>query len=247
MPERMDQPREPRLFMTPERSWVVGEPGRVMASWTYACDGTGGWGCPPSAITVLDVGCQGCEILEDPRGISGPGRVQFTAAAMTDEAITITAMLRFDPTGDVAQVSNTTVGDHEIGVEGRCRLIDSATLAQRNLEHTVPGELFRSCESGRLATDTVVVFPAMRTFHGDTRLPICVTSTLCGGFDGELLRPPSALTISPAPTGWGSSDEIAPNEFAILPAMPSGGTVELTAQLSPAGTATASVEIPAAP
>ncbi|HEX3765346.1 MAG TPA: hypothetical protein VHW23_41905 [Kofleriaceae bacterium] len=241
----MDRPGYAEMFLTPERSWIQGEPSRVTPTWAYACDGTGDWGCPSSTLTVLQVTCDGCMVTDSPVGVSDRGGVEFHATATTDGPVTIGAQIRFDPTGEIATVTASTVGDHETGIEGRCRLIDTATLAQRNLGSAVPGELFRDCSTPRHASDSVVLFPALRTFHGNARFPVCVTSTLCGGFDGDRLRPASAVSIDPAPTGWGQSDEIEPAEFAILPAMPAGGTVTLNAQLSPTGTATAEVEIPA--
>ena len=243
VPERMDVPREAEMFLTPDRTWIQGEPSHVLAWWAYPCEGTGDWGCPSSTVSVLDVTCQGCTVIDDPRGKSEANGVAFTAVATTDAAIRIGATLQFRPGEAETTIFADVIGDHEVGIEGTCRLIDTATLAQHDLRFPVPEELFRDCVA-RQASDTVVVFPALRTFHGGARFPICVTSTLCGGFEGDLVRPASAVSITPAPTGWGRTDQIEPAEFAILPAMTAAETVSLRAVLSPAGTATSSVEIP---
>jgi hypothetical protein len=242
---RMDEPGHAQLGPEPERSWIIGEENRVWAYWAYACDGTGDWGCPSSTATLLDVTCEGCIVSGDPRGMSGHGRVGFEATATTDGEITIVAKLRFDPTGDTTTVSTMVSGDHEVAVDGACALIDTTTLSQRNLSERVPQELFRSCDTPRLASDTAVIFPGVLTFRGDARFPFCPTTTVCGGFDGDHIRPMSTFVITPAPVGWARTDQIEPSEFGILPPMPSGNTVSLTVQLAPTGTATASVEIPA--
>lgn len=243
--DRMDLPGDAEISLSPERSWIPGEPSSAIASWAYACEGTGDWGCPSSSFTLLDATCDGCTVI-GPVGVLAWRAVAFQATATTDGPITLAATVRFDPTGEVKTVTASTVGDHEIGLEGRCRLIDTATLTQPDLTYPAfPEELFRSCDTPRLASDTVVIFPALRTFRGDSRFPFCMTSALCGGFQGPYIRPPSGFSMTPAPTGWGMAAQIEPAAFAILPAMPAGGTVSLSAQLSPSGTATASVEIPA--
>jgi hypothetical protein len=242
-------PGNPELFLTPERAWIVGEHNHAWAYWKYGCEEPGDdWGCPTSTATLVDVTCDGCSVIGDPRGMSGRGGVAFEAVATTDQAIKIWAKLRFDPTGDVATVSSfDLMGDREIAIEATCKAIDTAALAQRDLRYPVPPELFHDCDAKRAASDTLVVFPALRTLHGNARFPLCVTSTLCGGFDGDHLRPAETLSITPAPLNWARSEQIEPAEFAILPAMPAGGTVSLSVKLAPSGTATASVDIPPLP
>jgi hypothetical protein len=240
-------PGYPELFVKPERAWIVGEENRAWAYWKYGCEEPGDdWGCPSSTATLLDVTCDGCQVIGNPLGTSGRGGVMFSAVATTDQAIKITAKLRFDPTGDTATVSSFALtGDREVAIEATCKAIDTATLAQRDLRNPVPQELFHGgCDAKRLASDTLVVFPALRTLHGDARFPFCATPTVCGGFDGDHLRPADTFSIAPAPINWARSDQIEPAEFAILPAMPDGGTVSLSVQLAPSGTATTSVEIP---
>jgi hypothetical protein len=242
---RMDQPGYAELFPEPQWPWILGEENQVSAYWAYACDGTGDWGCPSSTATLLDVACHGCVVSGDPRGMSGDGGVRFGATATTDDNITIVAKLRFDPTGETTTVSTTFSGDHEVAVEGKCALIDTTTLNQRNLSYSVPSELFHGCGTKRLASETAVIFPAVLTFRGNARFPFCPTTTLCGGFEGDHIRPMSTFAITPAPVGWDRAEQIEPAEFGILPPMPSGGTVSLIVQLAPTGTATASIDIPA--
>lgn len=61
------------------------------------------------------------------------------------------------------------------------------------------------------------------------------------------LRPRSALSITPAPTSWGRTDEIEPAEFAVLPPLGATTTVSLSAPLAGGATATTSIEIPPVP
>jgi hypothetical protein len=241
---RTDQPGHAQLMPEPQWPWIVGEENEVTAYWAYACDGTGDWGCPSSTITLLDVTCDGCVVSGDPRGRPKYRGILLNATAATDADITMVARLRFDDTGDARAVSTTFSGDREVAVAGECALIDTLALNQRNPADRVPRELFHSCDTKRLPSETAVVFPVVRTSRGQGRFPFCPTPTLCG-FPGNHIRPISSFEITPAPVDWARAERIEPSEFAILPPMPSGGTVSLQVQLAPAGTATASVDIPA--
>lgn len=240
------QPGDPEVFLS--SSWIQGEPTEARVYWAYACDGGDDWGCPSTTITVQHVYCQGCSVIDDLAGQSFQPIAPIVAVATTDGPITITATLRFDATGEIRSVSGTTTGDHEVALEATCRSIDSATLASRDLQAAVPASLFRPCDAKRPATDTLVVFPAIRTAHGAARFPFCAFEAgACTSGDGDRLRPRSALSITPAPTGWGRTDEIAPAEFAVLPPLGATTTVSLSTPLAGGATATASVEIPPVP
>jgi len=151
-------------------------------------------------------------------------------------------------TGEIRSVSGTTTGDHEVALEVTCRSIDSATLASRDLQAVVPASLFGPCAAKRRATDALVVFPVIRAAHGAVRFPFCSSDAAsCTSGDGTRLRARSALSITPAPTGWGRTDEIEPAEFAVLPPLGATTTVSLSAPLAGGATATTSIEIPPVP
>lgn len=243
--DRMDLPDNARLFFGDQHSWIEGEPNAVSVYWVYTCDGTGDWGCPSSTITVLDIHCDGCTIPHDPTGMSEYRGPSFDAIATSDGPITMTATLQFDDTGETADAVSTVQGDREVGLEVTCQLIDSATLAKLDLQFYVDLTLFRPCDGPRLTTDTVVVFPTLRTFHGDTRFPFCPDEFPCTSLQGAPLRRLSALSFSAPVAAWGRNADGIP--FAILPELPPDAqTISLSAPLLPTGAATATVDIPAA-
>ena len=112
---------------------------------------------------------------------------------------------------------------------------------------TMPAGLFRDCTTLRGAQDVAVVFPVLRTFHGNARFPFCPHNLGCLLRNGDRLRLRSALSITPAPTGWAHRDQIEPAEFAIVPDAAMDTDVALSTPLMPTGGGTAMVRIPAAP
>jgi hypothetical protein len=156
------------------------------------------------------------------------------------------AQLQFNQTGATMQVSESVTGDHEVELDATCKLIDSAAL-QQYLAGAVPAGLFRDCDTPRGTHDVAVVFPALRTFHGNARFPFCPDNPACVLRNGDPLRMRSALSITPAPTGWARSDQIEPAEFAIMPDVAVDTDVALSTPLMPTGLGLATVRIPATP
>lgn len=241
---RMDIPGRADLFLDPQITWIEGEPSEVSVYWAYACDGTGDWGCPSSTTTVLDIHCDGCTIPHDPTGNSTYRGPRFDAIATTDGPITMTASLRFDATGEIAHAVSTVQGDREVALEATCQLIDTATLAKQNLQFAVNSTLLRPCDAKRLATDTVVVFPTVRTARGDARFPFCPGSAPCASLEGAPRRNLSSLSFTSPVTAWGRNEN--GHSFAILaPLSPDAQTVAITVPLLPIGTATTTIAVPA--
>jgi hypothetical protein len=243
--ETPNTPGDPDLFFESQSYWVQGESNDVAADWSNACAGTGDWFCPSSTMTVEDVSCAGCTVTHDPIHVTANDGVVFGGVATTDGTITMVAQLRFDPTGATAQVSQSVTGDHEVALEATCKLIDNAVL-QQYLAGAVPAGMFRDCDTPRGVHDVAVVFPALRTFHGNARFPFCADNPKCVLRNGDPLRLRSALAIAPAPTGWGRSAQIEPAEFAIMPDMATDTDVTLSTPLMPTGVGTATVQIPGA-
>jgi hypothetical protein len=237
--EYSGEPGEPEVFLP--QSLIQGEPTEARVRWTYGCEGTGDWKCPPaSTITVLRVACQGCSVIDDPTGTHDN---RIGAVATKDGPITLDVTVRFDDTGEIRQVSASTTGEHEVALEAQCRLIDTSTLAMSNLHH-VHSELFRACGKARLASETVVVFPRIRTSSGSVRIPFCLDAYPCTGQYGEQHRPLSSFSITPAPTGWGSTDTFELLEFAILPPLGLDRSVSLSVPLATGTIVKTSVTIP---
>lgn len=231
-------PGRPTLTATPGVDWVTGETNTLRAEWLSTCDGD--FSCYGSSVTITAMTCNGCTLLGDPVGQSATDRVDVHAVAASDAMATFTATLRFEQTGDTATVDTSVLGDHETGIDVKCQLIDADLLARDNT--AAPA---RDCTAPRLANDVVVVTPSFRTFRGKTRFPICVTDSLCFGDPGEQQRRASALSITPTPDRWLSS-RTGDAYFAVLPAFPAdGGHVSVTAKLSPSGTATTELDVPA--
>jgi hypothetical protein len=240
--EGADRPGTPELSLWPEYSWIQGEVNEARAEWTYACTGTGDWGCPSSSgITLLSTTCDRCVVLDGP--VSPRPGGEFHAMATSDSTLTVGATIQFNDTGEIATVHASMQGDHEDHVEARCAMIDTAELAQRDLQQPIPGELFRLCLSPRRASDSIVVFPALVTVRGTRRSPGCADAD-CPSSSTSRLRSLSTVVIDPSPTGWGNSDELGPARFAIVPVPPAGGNVLVTAQLSLGGTVIDHFHIP---
>jgi hypothetical protein len=233
------------LFFESQFYWVQGESNDAIAIWGNSCAGTGDWFCPSSTMTVEDVSCTGCAVTHDPIHVTAQDRVVFGGVATTDDTITMVAQLRFNPTGEIAQVSESVTGDHEVALEATCKLIDNVVL-QQHIAGAVPAAMFRDCDTPRAPHDVAVVFPVLRTFHGMARFPFCADNPGCVLRNGDPLRLRSALAIEPAPTGWGRSDQIAPAQFAIVPDMAADTDVQLSTPLMPTGVGTATVHIPGA-
>lgn len=239
---RNDLPGEPQFgFQT---QWLVqGEPTETSLYWAYACDATGDWGCPSSTFTVLEVSCDGCEVTDDPTNVTSRGGVGLGVVATSGESITVRVTARFDDTGEVRHVIASALVDHELALQAKCRLIDTSALGQHDLKSLVSDELFRSCDTPRRESDTVAIFPIIDRALGFARFPFCVYSYPCTDPYGAQLRPLSAVSITPTPTGWGMTN-VLPGAFALLPPLAAEQTVSLSAVLVNGDVSTTSVTIP---
>lgn len=141
-------------------------------------------------------------------------------------------------------MSASMTGDHEVALDAECTLVDTVAVTTRgpNDGRPIP---FRSCDATRLSSESVVLFPVIRTFNGGRRFPFCIYSGACTTWAGRDRRPLSSLSIEPAPTGWGTSYTADFwGEFAILPPLGSTQTVSLHAPLATGEVSTTSVAIP---
>jgi|GEM_PF-6064156 len=228
--------REPELRLWPESSWIQGEVNEASADWSYACAGTGDWGCPSgSGVTLVSTTCDRCVVIDSPSS-PRPGGV-FHVMATSDDVATVGATIVFDDTDEITTVHAQVQGDHEDRVEARCAMIDTAELTQRDLAKPIPDALFRPCLSRRTASDSFVVFPVVVTAHGTRRSPGCADAD-CEASSTGRLRSRSTVAIDPVPTGWGHSDALEADVFAIVPVPPAGGKVFVTAQLFAGGAVT---------
>ena len=105
-------------------------------------------------------------------------------------------------------------------------------------------ELFHECGATRVAGETAVVFPRIRTASGDARFPFCVGRS-CTTYYGEELRPISSLMIAPSPTSWAYTTANDVNEFAVLRPVIPDQSVSVSAPLASGTISTVSVPIPA--
>ena len=236
------EPEEPKIEMP--FLWIRGQPTTAMLSWpNFGECGDDDWsGCkePDTPMTVQHVTCDGCDIIDDPTGKTSQEPIALVALATTDDKITVTVDMRFDATGARRQVVAIAMGDHEVALEAQCRLVDTATLA--NQGSWVPASLVHDCTTTRLPTETVLVFPSIRTYHGNELFPFCV-----GQFN--LCRADAALSMTPAPTQWGFSDTLqnygfSSAYFGALPPPGSAQTVSLSAHLLDGTTSSTSLAIP---
>jgi hypothetical protein len=241
-------PGEPAVRLSSQ--WIQGEATDVVFTWPNAteCEGDD-WGCAPPVppLTILHVACQGCNIVGDPTGTSTPNWAVVKAVATADGPIGINATLRFDATGDQRVVSASAAGDHEVAVEAECKLIDSDALTPSKLAHAVPVELFHTCGATRLASETAVVFPVIRTFHSGTRFPFCTGGFPCTTYYGTELRPLTSISIAPLPTIWAYTSADALSMFAVLPPVIPDQMVSVSAPLADGTISKLSVAIPAIP
>jgi hypothetical protein len=244
-------PGEPSLTMN--GPWTQGAPRTASLAWPnfYQC-GDDDWTCAPrssdTTMTVLSLACQGCNVIDDPTGSSFVNGTDVRAIATTDGPITLDASIRFDPTGATRQLSATAMGDHEIALEATCGLVDSTALAQalKSEGGFVAAADVRDCASTRLATDTVVIAPAIRSYHGEFRFPFCSDhQSPCEGPDWhEQRRPRSSIQMTLAPTDWGGSNGFPAFYFAALPDPGATQSLTLSTALATGEIVTTSVAIP---
>jgi hypothetical protein len=238
-----DYPPGVLTVFSESQEWIQGEPINAWLDFDYHCP-PDDFQCPRTPMTVLHVACDGCEILEDPTGNAPAIRPRIRAVATVDGPITLEATVRKEATGEVRQMSATMTGDHEVALDAECTSIDTRTVMNRAPNDGTPLP-FRSCETTRLPSESVVLFPVIRTFRGGRRFPFCIHGGACTTWAGRKLRPLASLSIQPAPTGWGTSytAEFA-GEFAILPPLGSTQTVSLNARLATGEVSTTSVAVP---
>lgn len=239
-------PGEPAVRASTQ--WIQGEPTDVVFTWDNATQcNDDDWGCAPAVppLTILQVTCQGCRVIGDPTGTSTPNWGVVKAVATADGPITLAATLRFDATGDQRVVSATATGDHEVALEAGCKVVDSAQVTPGPIGRSIPAELFRPCGATRLASETAVVFPVIRTFQGNTRFPFCAGAGPCTTYFGEPLRPLASIAVAPAPASWAFTIATPSTMFAVLPPVIPDQTVSISAPLADGTIAKTSVAIPA--
>ena len=233
----------PGIAVITEGEWIQGEPIDLWLYFDYHC-APGDFQCPHTPMTVLRLACDGCEFLQDPIGNPATLQPHIRAVATVDGPIKLEITVRNEDTGEVGQASRSLTGDHEVALDAECALIDTGTVTKREPNDGSPLP-FRSCEATRLPSESMVLFPVIRTFNGRDRFPFCTHGNACWTPSGRKLRPLSSLSIEPAPTGWGRSYTSGfSGEFAILPALGSAQTVTLSAPLATGEVVTTSVAIP---
>jgi hypothetical protein len=225
--------------------WIQGEPVDVDLRWpnaiTNAC-GPEDWFCrePDTPMTVLAVGCRGCAVILDPSGTTTRWSSKATAITTTDDPLWFDATLRFDATGAVTSLSAHALGDHEVGLEVGCQVIDSRALTEY-----VPGETVRPCGATRRANDAILLGPGIRTFRGGLRFPYCsAENPQCRGPRGEHYRPASAISIAPAPDHWSYHSVFLAGRGAVFLPTETAATATVTATLATATVVTATVALP---
>ena len=238
-------PEPGSLTQSVEGNWVQGEESAVRVAWhdAHECPLTD-WGCEQQAstTTLLGAECTGCQIL--PRtttAILASGDEHVVRVLPTSEQqIEIAVTLRFDATGELEEVKVAAQGDREVALEGACRLIDTAALhgATQGQEREVLASLFRSCETPRLASDSVVVFPMIRSARGHALFPFLRATP------GER-RLRDQLMFSTSGILWARSEALPTRAFAELPSSFSAPPLTITAPLADGATATATLAIPA--
>jgi hypothetical protein len=238
-------------------SLFIGEPVNGHMRWPNASScNFDEWFCrtPPGlTMTVLGLTCRGCDILVDPTGTTTQGITEFTVVATTDGPISVDAWMRFDATGQETRVSAHGTGDHEVALEARCGLIDSSVLASAGGSLHFEDNQIRACGSTRRSSERIVIFPQIRTFHGELRFPFCSNPEHCSGSWGEPLRPRDEIEFPMVPELWGWCTELAGSgprgsyPFAAFASVGSIETMNVTAPRLDGGTFSASVAIPRLP
>lgn len=238
-------------------AWIQGRPTHVGFQWPNAsiCN-FDDWFCRwPEGLTttVIAVTCHGCTVIDDPTGTTAWSMTprSITAVATTDGAIAVDITLRFDATGDERTVSAAAHGDHEVALEAECRLIDIAELHYGTTapEQLTPPSAFRPCGATRLATEAVVVFPAIRTHHDWRYFPFCFPGWGCETGWSEPLRPLQQLSMTPPPAGWGQVGYSSEGKLVYFAAYPGrvAGPIGLSTPLLSGVIASASLVIPDVP
>lgn len=231
-------PGEPSLTM-PDR-WIQGEPVDVALRWPNAIvSGCGpeDWFCrePDARMTVMAVGCRGCTVMVDPSGTMTRWSTNATAVTTTDDPLWFDATLRFDATSDQASLSGYALGDHEVGLEISCKVIDRSAL----------GDTARPCGATRRATDAILLGPGIRTFRGELRFPYCsAENPQCRGPRGQHYRPASEISIVPAPDYWTYDNVFPTGRHAVFPPSVVAATATVSATLSTGGVVTATIALP---
>ena len=223
---------------------MVGAPTTADLTWghvaqcaplDFSCDE------PRSSLTIMAVHCDGCMLLEDLTGVGFGEGATIPLTATTDGAITLVVQVRFDPTGETRTLNATSLGDRELGLEVGCKLLASNLATPGAI---VDDQYLRDCDTVRLSSERVVVFPSIRTLRRPRSFPFCPDGSVCQGIDAPY-RSRSLLTISPAPVGWASSELYRPDQvggdFAILPPYTRGELITVSVPLASGELATATV------
>lgn len=221
-------------------NWVQGEESEVFVGWNNANDCGASWSCKPTVatVTLLDVQCSGCNVQPrtESATVEAGQDLRIGVVPTTDLVIQLNATLRFDATGDIQTVIVWQQGDHEVEVSGHCRLIDTAALHARTQggEPSVPAEYFRACTTPRLLTDSVAVFPVIRTYRGSELFPFNM---------GHRTR--EQMTFSASSALWSSSHALPTGSVVELPRDFAAAKLIMTSPLADGRTATGSIDIPA--
>lgn len=247
-----DPPVEPGTpTVTVREWWTQGIRTTVELRWPNATEcHFDDWSCVPPdvSMTVLDVACEGCEIIEAPVRSSEDDVTVTLVSVATAERATITATLRFDATGARRVVSESFDTDRETEIDAQCGLVETSVLDQSTPMSTVSGSNFRACDRPPLASETVVVFPRILTQRGRVSFPFCDEQRIRCDSNVEFprMRPIAELQTTPPITTWLYSDRY-PSAFAVMPALDAGQTVELQARLATRELVTTTLVIPPAP
>jgi len=227
--------------------WIQGTPTKVYFEWHNdgECN-SDDWSCTEHdglTFTVMSIACHGCALVgKDPTGTAFPSKLRgsMLAVATTDGSVSLELGLRFDATGARRTVTTGAFGDHEVAVEAKCDVIPAAAFDPQRL--TDPS-LLRPCGATRAATDVVLVFPAVRTFHEQLYYPFCLPGTDCFDADKQPLRP---VMLTPEPASWGRTLRPA-DQLDVYGAYPSPttSTIELKTTLRAGGDASVTVAVPA--
>jgi hypothetical protein len=247
------QAGSPAIVLNP--LWIQGEPTTLQLRWPnyYQC-GHDDWGCKPDSsttMTVLSATCHGCRFVEDPTGASDLDGVLAFAVATTDGPISVDARLRFDATGETSTVSSSTIGDHEVALEGRCGLVDLGTIEQGLYQGSLELDdetRIRACAAPRWPSEIAVVFYGIQTAEHGVRFPFCTHTdgAPCGRrvfSDPAWGIPYRAIEFSPSPAHLGvAANQGSPTYFATFPD-PEVRSVTLRAPLASGELATAVIAI----
>lgn len=241
--EREALPGEPWAWVV--GGWVQGDWSEVELHWgtSNECHFED-WSCEeePATFTLLKVECEGCDVVDIPGGKKARIREPLIVAVMptTDEEVVVRATLRFDETGDQRTVEVRQLGDHEVGIEAQCRMIDARDLGRWRPEilHSVQSHQLRPCGETRTEFERALIFPAIRTFRGRVIFPFEARYPVPGD------RTLADWSFSSGEARWGlGTDPFAPYFTEVSPSF-TGTSVTVSGRMADGTTATAEILLP---